>query len=263
MTNSFFNLQIADSPLVGAAIHAGHAVRDELKPLFNLDETQRLREEDPYTDLWADVAPNTIKGLRSRFEADLNRPRNKAIYLKPEDAWGLQVWNEKLPDEVVQRSLREYDLFYESVRKTLQKIIDRHGYVIVLDIHTYNYKREGVNGPEADPNENPEVNIGTSNMDRERWAPVVDNFMEDLRRYDYNGRHLDVRENVKFKGGHFSNWIHSEFQDSCSIAIEFKKFFMNEWTGELDRGQHQIILNALEATKENLIKNSQNILRHV
>src|SRR5690606_32352932 len=144
-----------------------------------------------------------------------------------------------------------------------RNIIDRHGYVVVLDIHTYNHKREGANGPEANPIENPEVNIGTSNMDRKRWAPVVDKLMEDLRRYDYNGRHLDVRENVKFKGGYFSNWIHSEFPESCSIAIEFKKFFMDEWTGELDHKQHQTILNALEATKENLIKNSQKILRHV
>ena len=29
---------------------------------------------------------------RSRFEVDLNRPREEAVYRVPEDCWGLDVW---------------------------------------------------------------------------------------------------------------------------------------------------------------------------
>lgn len=263
MNNTFFELVVGDGPIVGAAIHCGHQVRNNLRKYLALSELERLREEDPFTDGWADVASNTIKVFRSRFEVDVNRSPEKAIYLKPEDAWGLQVWNENLPDSIIEESIAAYDAFYDSVKTMLSNIYHQHGYVIVLDIHTYNHKREGANGPEANPAENPEVNLGTSNMKRKHWAPVVDGFMEDLRQFDYFGRQLDVRENVKFKGGYFANWIHSNFPESCVLSIEFKKFFMKEWTGECDYSQHKALYEALKAAQSGLIRNSQKIYKNV
>ena len=67
-----------------------------------------------------------------------------------------------------------------------------------------------------------------------------------MRRYDYLGRNLDVRENVKFFGGHLPAWIHQNFPRTvCALAIEVKKFFMDEWTGQLDADKHQAIGQAL------------------
>jgi hypothetical protein len=67
-----------------------------------------------------------------------------------------------------------------------------------------------------------------------------------MRDYDYFGRRLDVRENVRFFGGNLPTWIHQQFQNTvCALAIEVKKFFMNEWTGELDTGQLRAIGEAL------------------
>src|SRR5690606_31171683 len=100
-----FTFQKGNSPLVITAIHDGHEVRDELKGLFNLDEAARLREEDPFTAVWADISENKIIVHHSRFEADVNRPREKAVYQNPEDAWGLEVWNRKLSGEILHRSL--------------------------------------------------------------------------------------------------------------------------------------------------------------
>jgi len=61
-------------------------------------------------------------------------------------------------------------------------------------------------------------------------------------------RRLDVRENVKFFGGQVPRWVHENFPHTvCALAIEVKKFFMNEWTGELDSKQHQAIGSALAA----------------
>ena len=73
--------------------------------------------------------------------------------------------------------------------------------------------------------------------------------MDDLRRYHYLGRHLDVRENVKFFGGNHPRWAHETFPGSaCVIAIEFKKFFMDEWTGEPDMVLVEAIGQALAGT---------------
>ena len=225
--------------LVTAAIHAGHDVRKELEPLLGLTEAERLREEDPFTDLFGDFAGIRIKGTQSRFEIDLNRSREKAVYIKPEDAWGLRVWKSVLERNVIERSLVEYDRFYRETGELLTKSVSEYRQVVVLDIHSYNHRRLGPDAPFDDPDLNPDINIGTGTMrDRSRWAGLIDSCISSLGEYDYQGRHLDVRENVKFRGGWFPQWIHSNFPDSvCCISLEVKKFFMDEWSGKPDMRQ--------------------------
>jgi cardiolipin synthase A/B len=50
-----------------------------------------LESGDPFTAQLARVAPTRLIALRSRFEVDLNRPRERAVYRGPADAWGLEV----------------------------------------------------------------------------------------------------------------------------------------------------------------------------
>ena len=246
---SVVKIETGDSPLVGAAIHDGHAVRQEVAELLGIDEATRLREEDPHTASLAAVAPTRIVGLNSRFEVDLNRPRNKAVYLAPDDCWGLEIWKSPPAKDLVTRSLQAYDDSYEAVSNALHAIARRHGRFVVFDVHSYNHQRGGPSSACAPAAENPEVNVGTGSMDRERWGRLADRFIADLRQFDYQGRHLDVRENVKFQGGTFSRWIHETFPgQGIALAIEFKKCFMNEWTGEADRGQLQGLRQALEST---------------
>ncbi len=263
MINPFFDLIIGKSPIVGAALHNGHDMRADMHAYFNLRDADRLREEDPYTGAWANIMDNKIIVHKSRFEVDLNRAREKAIYQRPEDAWGMELWKTELPQSVVNKSLQFYDHFYASVSKILQKIHDRYGFLIVLDIHSYNHKRNGPESMGEDPEQNPDINIGTSNIHRERWAPVVEGFMHDLKHHTMLGKQLDVRENIKFKGGHFSQWVHQKFPgSSCSISIEYKKIFMDEWTGELDFNVHQALKSMLFSAIPGLIKNSKKILQH-
>ncbi len=246
--------EVGEGPLVAAAIHAGHEVRDELTPHLALDEATRRREEDPLSDLWTAVAPTRLIGRRSRFEVDLNRPRHRAIYRTPVDAWGLAVWRSELPEALAERSLYEYDTFYQAVGELFRTLTARFGGFVVFDLHTYNYRRGGPDTPPADAD--PQVNLGTGTLDRGRWGRLVDRFLADLRVYDFPGGRLDVRENVKFRGGYFPRFIHRSFPASpggeqaggCALAIEVKKFFMDEWTGAVDHALVAAIGDALAST---------------
>jgi len=252
-----------DSPIVATAIHDGHEVREEVAELLALPEPDRLREEDPYTGAWTEVAPTWLVPRRSRFEVDLNRPREKAVYLGPEDAWGLQVWKTELPGALVGRSVAEYDAFYARAHEILSDLVSRFGVAVVLDLHTYNHRRSGPTAAPAEPERNPEVNVGTGTLDKERFGGVAARFMADLGHYDFFGRRLDVRENVKFRGGHFSRWVHETFPGSaCTLAVEFKKFFMDEWSGTIDSDVHGEISRALAATVPGLRAAADAVLRH-
>ena len=247
-----------ERPLVATAIHAGHKLRPQVAEWIKLDEKTRLREEDPYTDAWTKAGDLRIVVENSRFQVDMNRKRQRAVYLKPDHAWGLQVWKDNLPRQVVENSLQEYDDFYAEVKNAFTELQNSVGPFVVLDLHSYNHIRPNPDSPPADPEKNPEVIVGTSNMNRRRWAPVVERLISDLQSFDFLGRHLDVRENVKWAGGQFSQWIHNTFpRYGCSFAIEFKKTFMDEWTGELYPERHEAIGRALESAVPGILEELQ------
>jgi len=260
MDGPMWAIQFGDGPLVAAAIHDGSAVRAEVAELLAIGESERFYEEDPYTGAWTSAAPTRIVVSRSRFEVDLNRPRDQAVYLTPDDAWGLDVWKAGPSIEVVERSLAQYDAFYRQVRLVLEMLVERHGRLVVFDLHSYNHRREGPGRPAADGRENPDVNVGTGSLDRARWARVVDRFAAALGSFDFLGRRLDVRENVRFRGGQFSRWIHATFPESvCCLAIEVKKFFMDEWTGRADPGAVHAMGRALAASGAGVVEELGNL----
>lgn len=252
---SLFDIERGHGPLFATSLHAGHHVRDTLLPFLTLSDAERLREEDPFTDVWTAVCPNRVIPHRSRFEVDLNRPPTQALYRNPSDAWGLAVWREPLSDAMVAETMREYRAYYAAVREVLEDLEASYGRFLVLDLHSYNHRREGEFAATAAQSENPDVNIGTGSMDRARWGHVVDRFIADLERKTVLGRSLDVRENVRFQGGYLARWVHEHFPvTGCTLAIEVKKFFMNEWTGEPEPGAVPAIQAALAATIPGLLE---------
>ncbi|MFO7901406.1 MAG: N-formylglutamate amidohydrolase [Planctomycetota bacterium] len=261
MTDQIWRLRRGNGPLVACAIHNGHHVRPEIQHFLALDDEERLREEDPFTGIWTHVTPTRIIGLRSRFQVDLNRPRGKAVYRTPADAWQLKVWKEDLPDAIINHSLAEYDLFYRTLRELYTELAERHGGFVVYDLHTYNHRREGPEQPAADPKPNPQVNIGTATLaNPERFGRLVSRFMHDLAEYDFPTGKLDVRENENFHGGHHPRWAHEKFPGAaCVIAIEVKKFFMDEWSGEADMVLVDAIGRALRATIPGVLEEFEQI----
>lgn len=238
-------------PFIGLAVHAGHAIRDGLRPALAIDDATRLREEDPFTDRIAALCGTRVVTFRSRFEVDLNRPADEAICIQPEDCWNLRVWKETdgLTQTMYRRSLAEHAAFYEMLGPVLKGLEEREGRFLVLDCHSYNHRRAGPDGPVADPERNPEINIGTGTMDRAYWAPLVDRFTTGLREADVLGRHLDVRENVNFRGRYLAQFVHTHFpRTGCCLAIEVKKIFMDEWAGELDTVAFDALLDAFRET---------------
>lgn len=255
-----YTIRAGDGPLAAAAIHAGGALRPEVAARLALGDRERRREEDPFTDRWTAVAPTRIVAHRSRFEVDLNRPREGAVYRRPEHAWGLEVWREPPPDELVEVSLSIWDAFYAACEELLEGLAERFGRFCVLDVHSYNHRRDGPGAPPEDPEANPEINVGTASLDRGAWGPLVDRFMADLAAHPVEagtvptGR-LDVRENVRFGGGHFPAWINSTFAGrGCALAIEVKKIYMDEWSGEADPATVAAIGRALAATVPGLLE---------
>ncbi len=237
-----------NSPIICTAIHNGHEVSKEVLKNLAVSEETRLKEEDSYTEKFTQFSSNTIIGRTSRFEIDLNRSKEKCIYMKPEDAWGLDIRKGTPSDLVISRSLKKYQEFYTSAKKQFLQLENKFGKFFVYDIHSYNHHRKGSEAEFDDPKLNPEIIIGTNNMS-EKWSPLVDKIQNKLTSFDYFGRSLDVRKNVKFPGGHFSRWIHSNFPDSaCCIAIEFKKIWMDEWTGKIYESKLSKLINALNST---------------
>ena len=244
---------------MATAIHDGHELRPEVAQVMRLSGEERLREEDPFTGQAILDVPTHIIAHRSRFEFDLNRGADEAIYLTHEQSWGLDVWNEPLEPGLVQRSLAIHRAYYAMLGQLLQAVADHHQRFVLIDVHSYNHRRDGPDGKATPQEKAPDINIGTFSMPREEWAFLLDPLMEAMRAFDFNGRRLDVRENIAFQGkGAQTRFVHEGFPGrGCAIALEFKKFFMDEWTGvphpqELDAMRRFVTFSA--NTAEQLLK---------
>ena len=225
-TRPSFRIEDRATPIITTALHAGHGVRSDVAGLMILSESDRLREEDPFTDHIADIGVSRIVAECSRFEVDLNRERDRSVYLTEDQAWGLQVWREPVSPEIAEESRRIHDEFYASTMTLLDAAVERYGCFVVLDIHSYNHRRSGPLAAPADPSTDPEINLGTESI-HERFRPVSIAFTHAMADAGY-----DVRLNVKFRGGNFVRWVNAAYDGvGCALAIEFKKTFMDEWTG--------------------------------
>ncbi len=201
-----------------------------------LSAAERLREEDPFTGQAIKDVPTHIIAVRSRFEFDLNRAEAEAVYLTPEQSWGLKVWNRSPQPDVVARSRRLHRAFYVMLAQLLDEVTVSCGRFVLLDVHSYNHRRDGPNTPPTLQALAPDINIGTASMPRALWAPMLNPLIQAMREFDFAGRRLDVRENIAFQGrGELARFVHARYpKTGCAVAVEFKKFYMDEWTGQPD-----------------------------
>ena len=213
--------------LVTTSIHAGHDLRPEISDLMVLGESDRLREEDPFTDAIGSLMPDRVLVHRSRFETDLNRSRDAAVYATSQDCWGLNVWRDgTLPADVLARSLDYWDSFYADLEARLDELAAR-GPFAIFDIHSFNHRRPGPDQPDESWDKNPELDLGTGLVDRELFTPVIDALRDSM-----TAQGFDVRDEIKFVPKQLSQWVHTRYPGvGCVMTLEFKKTFMDEWTG--------------------------------
>ena len=232
----WWTVQRGGGPVVATAIHDGHDLRPEIAAAMKLAEADRLREEDPFTGQAAAAVASHVIAHRSRFEFDLNRGPDDAVYQTAEQCWGLDVWQAPLTPALVQRSLAIHTAYYRMLGQLLDEVATEHRRFVVIDVHSYNHRRDGPEGEPTPQEKAPDINIGTFSMPRDDWAFLLDPLSEAMRGFAFNGRRLDVRENVAFQGkGEQTRFVHARYPGrGCAIALEFKKFFMDEWTGAPD-----------------------------
>ena len=240
---------VGDGPVIATAIHDGHRIRPSLQPLLALPDDARWREEDPHTALLTSVGDVRIHVPTSRFELDLNRPRGSAVYARPEDCWGLEVWRRPLPPEEIERSLAAWDRFYAMFTELVDRLLERWEALLLVDLHSYNHARDGADAPPAPQHDNPDIELGLTTAEPGRWDEVTARFTEALRATPINGAPPDVRANVRFPtGGHFPEWVYARWgARACTISPEYKKVFMDEWTGQVDTAAVYAMRDGLQA----------------
>ena len=255
----WWTLQRSDDCVLATAIHDGHGLRADVAAAMRLPAGDRLREEDPHTGHAVRGVPTHVVACRSRFEVDLNRAADAAVYRTPEQCWGLDVWHRPPDQAMVEESLRLHRAYYAMLGTLLDDIAQRHGRFVLLDVHSYNHRRDGPGTPPTPQDAAPDINIGTFSMPRAEWAFLLDPLIEAMRAFDFNGRRLDVRENVAFQGkGEQTRFVHQRYPGAgCAIAIEFKKFFMDEWTGVPDASE----LEAMQAFVAHAADTCRQLLR--
>lgn len=254
-----YQIKNAESPFWAFAIHDGHHISTDLKPYIMLTDAQRLREEDPFTARIADLPVNQFIVDTSRFQLDLNRDLKDAVYLNPDQAWGLNVFRTNLPSNYLLELYREHQSIYYTIERHISTTIKKFGYFIILDIHSYNAKRES-SKQKVNTLLNPQINLGTY-YNKEKWRDLIEEFLYVLKKKKLNNTEIDVRENIKFKGGNLAQHIINQYGElGCVISIEFRKDFMDEWTGEVNENMVSVYNQLLENTLQSMNSYLQKIL---
>ncbi|MGB3607002.1 N-formylglutamate amidohydrolase [Psychroserpens sp.] len=203
-----------------AAVHDGHQFR---KPLWDNclhTEYERWYEEDPETKSLVASHPIVLAGRDSRFEYDLNRPPEEAVFVT---AWGKELWREPLSKEEKKESLEKHSNFYRVTHALMAKLEEKFGMAIVYDMHSYNWKRW--------EREVPTWNLGTSNIDNKRFGTDIELWRKSLAEIKFPREIKSTAKiNDTFQGnGYFLKYITQNFKNTLVLATEIAKIYGDEY----------------------------------
>ncbi|QDP02125.1 flavohemoglobin expression-modulating QEGLA motif protein [Thalassotalea sp. PS06] len=222
------------APIICAAIHNGHRLRSELQKTFLLTRQERFFEEDPFTDELISSFPIQLIGNDSRFEYDLNRAKTLSTYFKT--AWNKQVWQKPLSPKQRHISHQKHQSFYNVLETIIEAIEIEFNNAIVFDIHSYNYRRI--------EKDTPTFNIGSGQIDVERWGKVVGHFEKQLNQIELPNLEVRAATDEVFHGrGYLITHVNSHFDNTLVLPTEVKKVFMDETSGDV----YPLVLEELKA----------------
>lgn len=202
------------------AVHDGHQFRKELWENCLHSSYDRWYEEDPETKNMVISHPILIAGCDSRFEYDLNRGPDDAVF---DTAWGKKLWRQPLSDAMKAKSLKKHENFYRVVHALIAKLEEKFGVCIVYDMHSYNWKRWD--------REVPTWNLGTSNVDNDRFGDDIELWRQDLSEIEFPH---EIKSTAKindtfFGNGYFLKYITKNFQNTLVLATEISKVYCDEY----------------------------------
>jgi len=220
-----FTLKIEEyAPYICGAVHDGHQFRKSLWENCIHTEYDRWYEEDPCTKEMVQTHPIVIAGCDSRFEYDLNRSPETAIY---EDAWGKQLWKNPLFEDEVKYSLSKHSNFYKVVHALVNKIEEKHSKALVFDMHSYNWRRW--------EREVPVWNLGTANIDNNRFGELAISWSTKLggMKLPHNIESTSKINDTFHGNGYFLKYITRNFDNTLVLATEISKVYCDELSGIL------------------------------
>ncbi|MCT4629651.1 N-formylglutamate amidohydrolase [Winogradskyella sp.] len=202
------------------AVHDGHQFRKSLWGNCLHTEYERWYEEDPETKNMIISHPIVIAGCDSRFEYDLNRDPENAVF---DTAWGKQLWRQPLPDKEKELSLQKHLNFYKVVHALISKLEEKFGVCVVYDMHSYNWQRWD--------REVPTWNLGTSNIDNMRFGNSIESWRQSLESIVLpNKIKQTAKVNDTFQGnGYFLKYITKNFKNTLVLATEIAKVYCDEY----------------------------------
>jgi hypothetical protein len=220
-----FSIKIDDYvPYVCAAVHNGHHFSKDLWKNCWHTKHERWYEEDAHTGQMISGLPITLIAHDSRFEYDLNRAPETAIY---ETAWGKTLWKKPLSKEKKDRALQKHENFYKVVLTLLVKLEEMFGSTVFYDMHSYNWKRWD--------REVPVFNIGTSQIDQDKYRSIITQWQHIL-----DDMPLPIDQKVTctindvFQGnGYFLKYITANSLNTLVLATEISKIYCDETTGRI------------------------------
>ena len=227
-------------PYACAAVHDGHQFRKDLWDNCLHTEYDRWYEEDPETKNMVISHPILIAGCDSRFEYDLNRPPEEAVF---ETAWGKQLWKQPLPEGEKTKSLVKHNNFYKVVHALISKLEEKFGVCIVYDMHSYNWQRWD--------RDVPTWNLGTSNIDNARFGDSIETWRQMLEKLvlPHDIKQTAAINNTFYGNGYFLKYITKTFKNTLVLATEIAKIYGDEYKQII----YPEVVAAVEAQLQTLI----------
>jgi uncharacterized protein (TIGR02421 family) len=209
-------------PSICTAIHTGHQLRNDLAERCSFSELQRLHFESPATDAMISSFPITLVVQDSRFEYDLNRPLARCIHQR---VFGNSVWDRPASRSQISTSHHKHQQFFRILDALIEQLESLFKACILFDIHSYNHQQI--------KRETPTFNIGTEQIDMDRWGAVVHYFEKKLNKITLPNLQVDTSMNDVFWGrGYLIGHVNSRFKNTLVLPTEVKKIYLDETTGD-------------------------------
>ena len=235
---------------MSTAVHAGHDLRPEVAARIAVDDDTRRREEDPFTDDFLGDRRNAgvssiVPGSRSISTGRVRR----AVYLRPDDAWGLDVWTDPAPRRRgagVARRLRRLLRGRSPSVSTVSRPAARSSCSTCTRTTTVARAPTRPAGPECRQPGGQRRHRCPRSAAMGAGRRAV--HRRSARRAGRRSPSSTFARTSASAAATFSRWVASRYPDTgCALAIEFKKVFMDEWTGEPDDRHLAELAGALAA----------------